>query len=399
MELPPVFLKLQLPLVLSTVIVAQGLKPGILRIFFTLPLLIILASQALYRKESADYGVDYPLQVGVCMAIFIYFDQILLANPDKEKWHKIQYGKQKEVESVKGESGKDGAIPQTFFGRVWWAIRFTTTTRYVGWSQQVKNVPIEVAADYSRWRFLVRKSLRAAFFIVLTDTEKAYTASTVHGGYRGFETGKVPVGLSGYPLFDQFKFTWMHIFITYGILELSNTLYGIVSVASGFANPRECPSLFGSLWGMYTVRKSWGLVWHQQTRRICQTFGLFVARDVLRLRKGSFGSKYVQLFAAFAVSCATHGGAAMLLKKSWSAGNADHVCFFAQAVAIFIEDHVIAIGKSMGFKDSAFWRAVGFVWVVAWFGLSLITYISTSMDNGIWIHEKQWDFFGVGPKV
>jgi len=105
--------------------------------------------------------------------------------------------------------------------------------------------------------FIVRKSLRAAFFFIVSDTVQSWTASTPHGAYRGFENGKIIVGLSNLPLQQRFIFAWVQIVITYTCLELYNSLYGIVSVLSGLANPRDCPSSFGDLKQLYTVRQGW----------------------------------------------------------------------------------------------------------------------------------------------
>jgi hypothetical protein len=148
MELPSIFQQLQAPLMFTTLIFTQGFKPSIFRISLTLPVMILLWVQSLYRQEFMYYGEEYPMNVLACVVMFWYLDQIILANPDKEKWHKVQYGKVKE-ESEKNVKNDD--IPQTYWGRVWWAIRIATTMRYVGWSQQVKNVAMEVESDYPRW--------------------------------------------------------------------------------------------------------------------------------------------------------------------------------------------------------------------------------------------------------
>jgi hypothetical protein len=148
MDLPSIFQQLQAPLMFTTLILTQGFKPGIFRIFLTLPIMVLFWAQSLYRKDFMYYGVEYPMNVLACVAMFCYLDQIILANPDKERWHKIQYGTGEE----KGEkNGNAGAIPSTYWTRVWWATRIATTTRYVGWSQQVKNVVMEVPSDYPRW--------------------------------------------------------------------------------------------------------------------------------------------------------------------------------------------------------------------------------------------------------
>jgi hypothetical protein len=119
---------------------------------------------------------------------------------------------------------------------------------------------------------------------------------------------------------------------------------------------------------------------------------------VLHLKKGGFTSKYVQLYTGFLISGIIHGGGAMLVHKSLD-DDAAVLCFFFQATGIMVEDHVIGMGKYMGLKDSTTWRMVGYVWTISWFGLSTIMYTSRIVENGIWIHAKQVDLFGVGPRL
>jgi hypothetical protein len=40
--------------------------------------------------------------------------------------------------------------PEGFGERLWWAVRLATTNRYVGWSCEAKNVPLEVGPEYPR---------------------------------------------------------------------------------------------------------------------------------------------------------------------------------------------------------------------------------------------------------
>jgi len=148
MELPIIFRQLQWPLMFFVHFVAMGFRPGFFRIFLTLPPLLLLWYQSLYRKEFMYYGDQYPINVGVTMALFNYLDQVILANPDREGWHRISASVKKKDD---GKDGGENKIPQTYLKRVWWCMRYFTTTRFVGWSQQVKNVPIELPADYPRW--------------------------------------------------------------------------------------------------------------------------------------------------------------------------------------------------------------------------------------------------------
>ena len=92
---------------------------------------------------------------------------------------------------------------------------------------------------------------------MLTDAFTSYTTSTPHGTYRGFENGKIPVGLDGLTLTRQSFLVWVYIANVYTNLEMANAMYGIAAVLFGFASPRDCPAAFGDLKKMYTVRNCW----------------------------------------------------------------------------------------------------------------------------------------------
>ncbi|ORY07911.1 membrane bound O-acyl transferase family-domain-containing protein [Clohesyomyces aquaticus] len=382
----------QIPLLYLTNIIGLGMKPGPFRVAVTLPILIFLVTQSFYRIEEMYYGDEYSMNCLSLCVVLMYLDWIILASPDKERWYKIRYGK-KEGDS---QREKDNIVPDHFFSRFWWGFRLATTNRYTGWSQQVKNVRMEVSADYPKWLFVVRKLLRAGLFFVFVDVLDSYTAASPHGSYRGHENGKVPVGFLEQSLLRQFQLSWIHILITYTSLELFNSLYAVASVVFGFANPRDCPTLFGDLQEMYTVRKAWSITWHQMMRRICSNPGIVLARDVLQLRKGSFASKYMQLFVTFFLSAVIHGGASMLANQNFEDYGAFKY-FMLQAVVIMIEDHVIDFGQYLGFRDSMFWRIIGYTWTILWFGLATIEYSSGQINRGMWIHKKGPDLFGVGP--
>ncbi|KAF2116638.1 membrane bound O-acyl transferase family-domain-containing protein [Lophiotrema nucula] len=396
-DLPPLQ-KYQIPLLLLNNIFALSLKPGPFRILFTLPILILLAWQSVLREYEQYFGDEYPLNVMVWTCIFTYLDWILLSSPDRERWHRIHYGKTSDAGDKR--DGKNDIVPQSFFSRAWWALRLAIQTRHIGWSQQVKNVRMEVDADYPRWKFIIRKTLRAAWMYLLTDTIYAYTASTQHGNYRGYENEKGIVGFTDLPLSRKFTLAWLQIILTYTSLEFFNTAAGVIAVATGLANPRDCPSSFGDLKETYTIRKAWGTAWHQNMRRFCSAPATFITRDILQLRKGSFASKYLQLFIAFAVSTSMHAGGVMLTHRSIAKGKYDVAYFMAQPVAILIEDHVIDLGRHLGLRDSPAWRMVGYIWTVAWFGLSTIRYADSMVSSGMWIHDKNMyrNVLGIGPE-
>ena len=139
------------------------------------------------------------------------------------------------------------------------------------------------------------------------------------------------------------------------------------------------------------------MVWHQQMRRLCSAPGIYLAKDLLHLPRGRFASRYAQLFAGFAVSSIIHAVAAMLCHASLEDDHATEV-FMYQALLIFMEDHVIALGKRVGLRNSIGWRVVGFAWTVLAIGTSLQSWTSKSLDHGLWVHDREVDLFGLGPK-
>lgn len=89
----------------------------------------------------------------------------------------------------------------------------------------------------------------------------------------------------------------------------------------------------------------------------------------------------------------------MLAHASWTNDDGAMRVFLAQAVIIFVEDHVIALGKWAGFRDSRFWHVVGFVWTVGVLGASMESWTGRMLEHGLWVHEREVDLFGLGPQV
>jgi hypothetical protein len=149
--LPPIFSTLQIPLLYATNVLGLAIGPQhrVLQLGITFPAVILLVALSLYRKVDTTYGLRYTVGVTVVSLCFMYFDWVVLKSPDREKWRKIRY--------VKRE-GKDGGMKEELEGetqgfgeRLWWALRIASGNRYVGWTQQVKNLPPRVDADYPRW--------------------------------------------------------------------------------------------------------------------------------------------------------------------------------------------------------------------------------------------------------
>lgn len=66
--------------------------------------------------------------------------------------------------------------------------------------------------------------------------------------------------------------------------------------------------------------------------------------------------------------------------------------FMGQAAAIVIEHQAIELGKKFGFKDSMFWRLVGFVWTVTFVGATCQKWLGSTMEHGMWVHKRRPDW-------
>ena len=105
--------------------------------------------------------------------------------------------------------------------------------------------------------FIARKTARTAVFFLLADLAKAYTAASPHGSYLDIVHLKPVASFAASPFWNRFWYAWVHIVLTYWNIEFANSAYGVLAVATGLANPRDCPSAFGDLKKLYSVRNAW----------------------------------------------------------------------------------------------------------------------------------------------
>ena len=104
------------------------------------------------------------------------------------------------------------------------------------------------------------------------------------------------------------------------------------------------------------------------------------------LQKGSFGSKYTQLFIGFFLSTLIHGTGAFFACRE-DTGEARF--FMTQPLAILIEDVVIDAATWIGIKGNRFgWKILGYLWVFSWLSYSLRMYVVGAIGNGIWDSEN-----------
>jgi Membrane bound O-acyl transferase family len=116
-----------------------------------------------------------------------------------------------------------------------------------------------------------------------------------------------------------------------------------------------------------TLIKPDSRVWHQVLRRSLTSNSNFLA-STFRLPKSTF-TTYFKLFTSFLISGLVHASADYILLQNFSGGSVQF--YVLQAVAITFEDAVIAIASRLGYKQCKTFKLIGFIWVFAWFTLSL----------------------------
>lgn len=114
--------------------------------------------------------------------------------------------------------------------------------------------------------------------------------------------------------------------------------------------------------------------------QIVSTYGIFVARNVLQLPKGSLSSRYVQLYIGFSVTAASHIMGAFCATR-YELGEIKF--YLGQALAITFEDAVIAVAKRQRIQEAPWTRGLGYIWTLAWFSFSLRGYIGGIAGAGI----------------
>ncbi|KAJ3484046.1 hypothetical protein NLJ89_g12014 [Agrocybe chaxingu] len=164
-------------------------------------------------------------------------------------------------------------------------------------------------------------------------------------------------------------------------MSVYHTALSIVSVWSGMSEPQDWPRLFGSPWGMYTVRRVWGTEWHQLFRSVFTAHAEFLVQ-VLHLSPKSKITTYLKLFIVLTLSGIMHLVGDYTVFHSWTSSGALHT-FILQGVAIALEDRVLAIARKVGFKETLFSRCLGYVWVIAWFSISLPYWIDPGVPVGL----------------
>lgn len=100
---------------------------------------------------------------------------------------------------------------------------------------------------------------------------------------------------------------------------------------------------------------------------------------------GTWLSSRIQLFVGFSISGLGHVPGDTMVDPQWTGSS--YWFFLHQAIAITLEDAVLALGKRAGIRDGWWVRMVGYAWTFAWFTYSTPFFIDWSIKAGLGSHR------------
>ncbi|OBT67453.1 hypothetical protein VE03_03045 [Pseudogymnoascus sp. 23342-1-I1] len=158
----------------------------------------------------------------------------------------------------------------------------------------------------------------------------------------------------------------------YGIFTIPYNIASVTAVLFAGSEPRNWPPLFGSFLEAYTLRRFWGITWHQLLRSSLEAFTSFLATHVLCIPASwKIVSRYVRLFLAFYVTALVHLPGVVILGQSPFVLDVPKF-FLMQAVGIMIESTVFHVWAARG-RTAAdnvtiqrTSKLLGYTWVLAW---------------------------------
>ncbi|KAI9699100.1 MAG: hypothetical protein M1836_003289 [Candelina mexicana] len=357
-------------------ILALSLPPFKARATIFVPLIAGLAFVSYANMVTEDYATRLAMVNQWCIYLAT-IEKLLFSNVENDYYR---------TDRVKAEASSMS------FGleKIQWALSLLTTLRGIRWSFQVKGVP---AADNSltKWQFLKQRLRYYIAYYVLTDLLHVYAVRQMY--LPGVEPRLLTLRAS----------TWSRSFLNagcaglkiYSNLQLVYTTASLLSVFLDLTDPllfqanvipgQDWPPFFGAVEDVTTIRWFWGHFWHQMMRKMLTAYGQAAVR-LLRIRRGTSLSSYIQLYISFAISGVFHGLMTYNMPGSTTLSFEDGFLlafkfFILQAMGIHLEDIFFGICDRVGFyfgkasfslQEYKFLRRIlGYAWVISWFWFSL----------------------------
>ncbi|THU83559.1 hypothetical protein K435DRAFT_784138 [Dendrothele bispora CBS 962.96] len=249
-----------------------------------------------------------------------------------------------------------------------WALQLWISPRGVGWNFEPKS-SLPPHPNLTKLEFLRSRFISLALALIGNDI--AFILASSDPGFSKHA-----------PAFHKQPVTWrlyataLFFFRTRSALTVNYLMISLLCVGTGMTEPSSWPDLFGKWGHSYTLRRFWGVTWHQQLRRIFSSHGRFLAHRVFGFPSGSIASSYTQLYVAFFLSSIIH-----VLSFDFRPFR----FFLLQAVVITFEDTIILIGREYRVQKKLTipFRLLGYLWVYWTLTLTLGPWFDTMNVAGV----------------
>ncbi|KAJ6480277.1 membrane bound O-acyl transferase family-domain-containing protein [Mycena sanguinolenta] len=248
--------------------------------------------------------------------------------------------------------------------RLKWALQLFFNPRGVGWAHEPRFAfASRSPPDTPRIKFIVRQLAHICVYLLLFDLGNLHARwnpgfslrlGMVAAGWRWRVVGTVMWGITS----------------CVG-MSLAHCSASIVCVGLCLSRPQDWPPLFGDLMDAASVRTFWARGWHQLFRRfLCSHAKLFAGSKWVRniAPDGSVGSSWMQMCSAFALSGLMHHLGESVPMGFWRSRS---LMFFSIQPAAIALETLFALSCRRVVVSSCAKKALGLVWVVAWFSITL----------------------------
>lgn len=234
--------------------------------------------------------------------------------------------------------------PDTWFQRLLFGINTVNSQRNVLTAQRVKNIPPFKRSDPnyvpSKQRFLLTRGA-VAFLLFLVVDLLTSGSSDSSGNPITFAQEKAALFRFGsVEEWHQRAIVTLGQWIgLYTVTTWIHSTVAVTTVAIGAYPPEAWPPLYGNILDLWSLRKFWGLFWHQMLRYKLSATADWAVYTVLGFQRGGLAARYAHLFGVFVTSGLCHVMMDIVGPIKFSETYAFRF-FVLQAVGITIEDGV-----------------------------------------------------------
>ncbi|KAJ7240390.1 membrane bound O-acyl transferase family-domain-containing protein [Mycena haematopus] len=242
--------------------------------------------------------------------------------------------------------------------RLKWALQLFFNPRGVGWAHEPRFVFASRAPPNTpRMNFIVRQLACLCWYLLLFDL------ANLHARWNPAFHLRVGMVSAGWKWRVVGTLGWA--IACYSGMLIAHCSASIICVGLCVSRPQDWPPLFGTLMDATSVRTFWARGWHQLFRRpLCKHADFFLRPD------RSAASSWVRMCFVFALSGFVHHLGETVPMGFWRSGSL--IFFSIQPVAMAVETLFAFSSQRAGaVLPTPVNKALGLVWVVAWFTLTL----------------------------